>query len=331
MKHTNTLVILLVTIAITGTISTHFVSAPVANLRKFPIDANLSYGIDYAQLSQLLFGEVFQVSSEKDGWSYGRAVWQSYFDDNEKVGYPGWIKSDQLEKLAVETYRKDLVVKVNEAWLYKQLCVEHGCVTDAMLMKISLGCYLMVQNYKAGWFTVILPNGVHAYIIETAVTDLRQDLTEHNIRKNAVNTALSMLGWNYFWGGRSHFSPELWNDQTIVTGVDCSGLTSLSYKANGLALFRDAGDQYWTTSNVSRPDLLVDGDLFFFGKNEHRITHVMMMYSKNNIPMLVESTTSSGANGTRVIPLVDRFGSELHDLTWSMPVGGTRLFWGSPF
>jgi len=72
-----------------------------------------------------------------------------------------------------------------------------------------------------------------------------------------VDTSKQMLGWYYFWGGRSAFIEELWDSKTVLTGVDCSGMyfpLSLSsflrimklglvgtvYRTQGILLPRDA-------------------------------------------------------------------------------------------
>ncbi|ABR48227.1 NLP/P60 protein [Alkaliphilus metalliredigens QYMF] len=51
---------------------------------------------------------------------------------------------------------------------------------------------------------------------------------EQLLRKKLVQTALSYQGSQYRWGGRTPI------------GLDCSGLTSISYLLNGLLIYRDA-------------------------------------------------------------------------------------------
>lgn len=82
------------------------------------------------------------------------------------------------------------------------------------------------------------------------------------VRAEIVKTARSFLGVPYLWGGDS---PE--------TGFDCSGLTTTSYRLNGLDLPRMSQDQFRTGSPVERSELL-PGDLVFFGNAADKITHV---------------------------------------------------------
>ncbi len=43
------------------------------------------------------------------------------------------------------------------------------------------------------------------------------------LRKAIVERSKQVLGWYYFWGGRSAFVSQLWDKKTILTGLDCSG------------------------------------------------------------------------------------------------------------
>ncbi len=80
-----------------------------------------------------------------------------------------------------------------------------------------------------------------------------------NSRANlAIRFALSMLGVPYVWGGTSR------------RGVDCSGLTMLSWRAAGVYLPHYSGAQYNSTARVPLY-ALQPGDLLFYGRrgNEH--------------------------------------------------------------
>ncbi|HEV3213252.1 MAG TPA: C40 family peptidase [Acidimicrobiales bacterium] len=68
----------------------------------------------------------------------------------------------------------------------------------------------------------------------------------------AVDTALSFLGVPYVWGGASR------------AGVDCSGLTMLSWAAAGVQLPHFSGAQMADSTPVPISDLM-PGDLLFYG------------------------------------------------------------------
>jgi len=83
-----------------------------------------------------------------------------------------------------------------------------------------------------------------------------------NSRANvAIRFALSMIGVPYVWGGSSRY------------GVDCSGLTMLSWRAAGVALPHYSGSQMNSTIRVPLWSLR-PGDLLFYGRNGSQ--HVTM-------------------------------------------------------
>lgn len=86
--------------------------------------------------------------------------------------------------------------------------------------------------------------------------------TEH-LRNQIVSTARQYLGVPYRWGGES-----------ARTGFDCSGLTMVVYRLNGLDLPRASGQQWRSGTPVKRRQL-ARGDLVFFATaGGNRVSHV---------------------------------------------------------
>jgi cell wall-associated NlpC family hydrolase len=84
-----------------------------------------------------------------------------------------------------------------------------------------------------------------------------------HLRKEIVETANRFIGIPYEWGGQSHH-----------TGFDCSGLTMVVYRLNGLKLPRSSKQQWRTGKPVERSQLS-KGDLVFFATSGgRRVTHV---------------------------------------------------------
>jgi hypothetical protein len=92
-----------------------------------------------------------------------------------------------------------------------------------------------------------------------------QQSGQGDLRSELVKTAKRFLGIPYRWGGT-----------TVENGFDCSGLTMVCYRLNGLNLPRVSRNQFqsgkWVPKARLRP-----GDLVFFAtKGGKRVTHVGM-------------------------------------------------------
>jgi murein DD-endopeptidase len=88
----------------------------------------------------------------------------------------------------------------------------------------------------------------------------RAQQTTDTARQDVVDTATSMIGIPYRYGG------------STPKGFDCSGLVQYSYSAAGLRVPRTSGEQY----SAARPIRLAEaepGDLLFFSY-DRRISHV---------------------------------------------------------
>ncbi len=89
------------------------------------------------------------------------------------------------------------------------------------------------------------------------------DKGEAHLRLELVRTANDFIGIPYKWGGASQYS-----------GVDCSGLTKVVYRKNGLNLPRVASDQFRAGRPID-PQNLQKGDLIFFDtKDTGSVSHV---------------------------------------------------------
>lgn len=75
--------------------------------------------------------------------------------------------------------------------------------------------------------------------------------SEKEFRESLVSTAKMYMGTQYKWGGKSPL------------GIDCSGLTSMSYMLNGVIIYRDAKLEGDNLFEISR-DKLKKGDLIYF-------------------------------------------------------------------
>lgn len=121
---------------------------------------------------------------------------------------------------------------------------------------------LQDQGVIGNFFIVIPENYAAARIEKSGQGDLRSEL---------VNTVRRFIGVPYRWGGEDRHN-----------GFDCSGLTMVSYRLNGLNLPRNSRMQFKAGRYVSQRNLQ-QGDLVFFAtKGGKRVTHVGMYIGDGN-------------------------------------------------
>ena len=108
-----------------------------------------------------------------------------------------------------------------------------------------------------GRFFIVIPENYAAVRIQrSGQGDLRTEL---------VSTVKRFIGVPYRWGGEDR-----------KNGFDCSGLTMVSYRLNGLNLPRNSRAQFRAGRFVAKKNLK-KGDLVFFAtKGGKRVTHVGM-------------------------------------------------------
>ncbi len=140
----------------------------------------------------------------------------------------------------------------HESELYKVRFGNHGDYASARNEAERLQRDGLIESF----FIVIPEAYVAAQIKRTGKGDLRQEL---------VDTVRGFLGVPYRWGGTS-----------AAGGFDCSGLTLVCYRLNGLALPRVSYMQASAGRWVPRKELK-PGDLIFFATGKTRkVSHVGM-------------------------------------------------------
>src|SRR5699024_89659 len=114
---------------------------------------------------------------------------------------------------------------------------------------------------------VALPGGGAAWIDygDVRVVDPDNDFTvPEPTRSDLVETAEQFEGLRYLWGGVSPY------------GFDCSGFTYTVFRAHGIDIPRDAGDQQKQGKAVERSNHRKGDLLFFASGGEGRAHHVGM-------------------------------------------------------
>jgi len=308
------------------------VNVPVIDLRSEmqPSPNNFACCDPYQQ-TQLLYGECVKIVADAGGWTQVEVEDQLWLSNNSFLPYPGYVLSTELAPIANSYVCGDsnafnLVTNKLETPLYRRACVP-GCITNDIIAYLSIGTRLQQANITGGgidWVSATLYDGSIGWVLKADVNSyVVSKLVPSDRINDVIATAHTLLGWVYFWGGRSSYDPRSANQ---LTGVDCSGLVGLSYLTNGVLLPRDANGQFFGSNHG--PNVAISlGTLFFFSDSDLNVDHVML-YVGNGY--LIESTTS-GANATRIYPVQDRFGKPVEDLVYGMKVGSSTLLWGDYF
>lgn len=131
---------------------------------------------------------------------------------------------------------------------------------------------------KRSEITVGPPENFHSIVIQsktfsfgTFANEEGRAIPKQPDRQSLIDDAHLFLGTPYLWGGRS------FHTQSCISGVDCSGLINLLYRAQGITIPRNASDQWL----VAHPTFhLLPGDPLFLAK-EKRVNHVILKISEN--------------------------------------------------
>jgi gamma-D-glutamyl-L-lysine dipeptidyl-peptidase len=211
--------------------------------RKEPADTS-------EMVTQLLFGEHFEVLEKTERWVKIKIA----FDQ-----YEAWISNKQYISISKHTF--DLL----------QAMLPHYCSNDLLQIIINK------QNNQLfpivfGSTLPFLETGECSF--ENQLYSFEGEFSDVSIpypKAGIVDTALFYLHAPYLWGGKSHF------------GMDCSGLTQMAYKMNGIALKRDASQQAEMGETLSFVEESEPGDLAFFDNEEGKIIHVGIVMNNNKI------------------------------------------------
>ncbi len=310
------------------------VTVPVADLRRKPVDAKSSYIHDDLQESQVLYNETLLYRDEIEDWYYAEATEQRrLIDGHAWQGYPGWIRKGYVMP-ADTPWECNAVVRSKTASI-----LEEPSDKAEVLMSVSIGTRLLVGGtVDKKYHLVKLADNKEGCIRADEVNRRDGLLDEGVLRKTVIGTARLFLDVHYLWGGRSMYMPELAIQgskgqrqevrsmhsfsaqrahhhagaapRTVLTGVDCSGLTNLSYRVSDIDIPRDAQDQWIVAERITHRQLKA-GDLIFVSAEDKpdTITHVMLSMGGEKF---IEAAETGGF--VRVSTFIDKFGKGLSQL-----------------
>lgn len=200
-------------------------------------------------VTQLLFGDAFEVLEQNGSWHKVRVEWDHY---------ECWIDRKQyipVSKAIFDNLRDNLAPVSTDLI---------SLITD---LKTGNTFPIVAGSSLPFWYDGDVRIEENQFRFEGSVRIFDQETT----REGIVETAFTYMNAPYLWGGRSPF------------GIDCSGFTQAVFKANGMRIKRDAWQQVEIGDPYSFVEEAQPGDLAFFDNAEGRITHVGIVAGENRI------------------------------------------------
>jgi cell wall-associated NlpC family hydrolase len=195
-------------------------------------------------VSQVLFGEHFEILEQTKQWSRIK----TQYDD-----YEGWIDSKQLQLISESSFNQLSA----ETIILNSDLIEYISTPDNQLIPIPLGSSVSFINNSE---------------INTSNFDFEGTKTSgKKTKEHLIKTAFMYINAPYLWGGKTPF------------GIDCSGFTQMVYKLNGYKSLRDASQQSKQGEALSFIEESEPGDLAFFDNEEGNIIHVGIIMDDNYI------------------------------------------------
>ena len=198
-------------------------------------------------VSQLLFGERYEVLEELEKWTKIKHATDGY---ESYICIKQTYRIDQAEYLRLGNEPNPICTEL------VQVVAENGNLFPIVMGSILPGIEEDVMEIDGRFFSY---SG-----------GLNQVGTPAN-KAQIIEDAFMYLGAPYLWGGRSPF------------GIDCSGFTQVVYGMNGVQLPRDASQQVELGNNYSFVEEAEAGDLAFFDNEEGHIVHVGIMLPEGRI------------------------------------------------
>jgi cell wall-associated NlpC family hydrolase len=138
---------------------------------------------------------------------------------------------------------------------------------------------LTVERRVGGWARIRTAYDYPGWIQSSELGGDRDPNWLASIATDPVDYARTLAGTPYLWGGMT------------ASGIDCSGLVHMSFRATGRLVPRDADQQEDAGALVDEPQ---PGDLITYGDPESRADHVAFWVGEGRI---LHSTQRAGVDG----------------------------------
>ena len=223
------------------------------------VDVFAETDIKSERVTQAIFNQPVEIIDEKEDWIKVKVV----------DGYTGWVKSKfvSTDTLSIDKdkYKYKIVVSAKTKTIFSQA---RGGIT---VKEVVMGTELYANNKIDGSYEVTLPGRITGWISEDGTIELEPGMQiPETEAEDFIATAKKFKGTKYMWGGVSS------------NGLDCSGLTYICARINGVNLPRDSKDQFKVGKKI-RESEIQPGDLVFFSTNEDLkgVSHVGIYIGSN--------------------------------------------------
>lgn len=189
-------------------------------------------------VSQLLFGETFEIIEEREDWSRIQCQWDKC---------KGWIPNNQLQEISEKNLSK---IQQEKAYCLE---ISQAAMGNNHYIPLLMGSTL--PNY----------DGINFRFNGKRYTYSGQAIQPSQIQPSsalAIRIARKYLYAPYLWGGRSPF------------GIDASGFSQMVYKMMNIKMPRSAAKQAQRGKIVHFANEAQAGDLAFFENERGKTIHV---------------------------------------------------------
>ena len=269
---------------------------PFAEMFSMPLDSGKG-GREKLIETQVLPGERARLLEARGAWLNIEALEQPRKDGKGLAPYRGWIEAK--DAVFAVPGRPDAVVKAKKAAL-----------GGGAQGELSVGVKVKLAAGEKGRPLALLPGGEGGLISEKDINRLPVKLPPEELRKKILETARKFLGDKYYWGGRS------------ASGVDCSGLVSLAYRAWGVDLPRNASDQFTAARSVARENLQPADLIFSTAPADNASIDHVMLYAGNG--RLIEATRDT--DSVREVSFKEKFGIEFDKAKNGQAIKGKKVY-----